>query len=240
MPRTVVALAALTVAAAAVAAPTSLTAQVTAGSTLTFTGTTSATDVGGDGVRLDFAKHVLADPSANTGSFAPLNKEHGISNGSIESLVVGSGLQPINRVVHFGPYRFDLERLPSGAYGQADCYVMPAPGQRCTPYQLPSYELSPFYLENVAGSDGMFTALISFDVAGTVTARGISSPFTGTITARFDGLSYQEALAGLEQFGMKDVPFTATFTVGGASARVPAAALAPAAAAASVVPEPSS
>jgi hypothetical protein len=235
------ALAALTLATAAAA--TTLTspaaAQVAPGSTLTFTGTADATDLGSPGVQLDFAKHVTADPSANTGTFASLNSAHRGANGSIESLVVGSGPQQVRKVVHFGPYKFDLQVVPSGSYGQDDCYVAPAVGQRCTPYQLPGYDLSPFYLENVAasGSDAMFTALVSFDVAGTVTAQGRTSDFFGTITTTFEGLSYQEALMGLEQFGLEDVPFTATFTAGRRPARV--RALASVAEASTVAPEPS-
>lgn len=230
------ALVATTLAALAGASPAA--AQLTPGSTLVFSGTADAIDVGSDGVLLDFTTHVMADPSANTGSFASLNNPHHGAVGSAETITVGHGPQPVRKFVHFGPYKFDLVAVPSGAYGQDDCYIMPAVGQRCTPYQFPSYELSPFYLENVAGgSDAMFTALVSFDVTGTVTAHGRTASFTGTITSTFEGLSYQEALAGLEQFGLEDVPFTATFVVDGGATR--ASAMLFSAADAAVVPEPS-
>jgi hypothetical protein len=77
----------------------------------------------------------------------------------------------------------------------------------------------------------MFTALVSFDVIGTVTTRGRTTPFSGTITSTFEGLSYQEALMGLEQNGLEDVPFTGTFVAGEAMAFATADV--------SVAPEPS-
>lgn len=229
----------LTSAAAAVASPAA--AQIAPGSTLVFSGTADAIDIGSSGVLLDFIRQVRADPSANTGSFASLNKPRVGAAGSIETLAVGSGPQEIRKVLHFGPYKFDLSYLPSGQYGQDDCYVAPEVGQRCTPYQFPSYELSPFYLENVASanSDAMFTALVSFDVVGSVTSHGQTAGFTGTITSTIEGLSYQEALGGLEQYGMEGVPFTGTFVVGGGTAGVRPPAFAAVGAAATVTPEPS-
>lgn len=237
IPRAAIAAFAL-VATSAAASPA--VAQIAPGSTLFFSGMADATDIGGMGVLLDFTRHVTADPTANTGAFASLNEPHGPAVGSIETMRVGTGPQQVGKVVHFGPYRFDLEYLPSGQYGQDDCYVMPEVGQRCTPYQFPSYELSPFYLENVAASgdsDALFTALVSFDVVGQVTARGETTDFRGTLTATFEGLSYQEALAGLEQSGLENVPFTGMFVAGtGTSGLRP---LALSAAATTVTPEPS-
>ena len=211
-------------------------AQATGG-TLTFTGVADASELGSPGVLLEFGTHVRLDPAQNTGIFAHLNNNGGPSAaGSMETITVGNGPQPVSRALHIGGYSFDLSFLPSGSYGQDDCYVAPAVGQLCTPYQLPSNELSPFYLENVAagGSDAMFTAIVSFDVAGTVTGRGATHQFTGTITTVFEGLSYQEALMGLEQHGLRDVPFTGTFVVGAGG--VSAGTLSSASVA--VVPEP--
>ena len=55
-------------AALAIVATTATTAaaQITPGSTLTFTGTANATDVGLPGVILDFNPRVTAGPSGNT------------------------------------------------------------------------------------------------------------------------------------------------------------------------------
>jgi hypothetical protein len=230
-----VALAALAALTVAVASPAS--AQVAPGSTLVFSGTADASELGSPGVLLEFARHVTADPLTSNGTFASLDRNGKGAVGSIETVTVGNGSQQTRKVVHFGPYRFDLEYVPGGRYGQDDCYVAPEVGQRCTPYQLPSYELSPFYLENIASanSDALFTALVSFDVAGSVTAHGRTSSFTGTMTATFEGLSYQEALGGLEQYGMRDVPFTGTFVVGGGVTGTHVATLA---AATTVTPEP--
>jgi hypothetical protein len=206
------ALAALVVvaASAASAAASPAAAQIAPGSTLVFGGTADATDIGSDGVLLAFIGQATVDAAASSGAFAPVGAAAQPAAVAIAPLEVGSGPQPIERWLQVGGYTFALASLPSGAYGQDDCYVAPAVGQRCTPYQFPSYELSPFYLENraAAGSDAMFTALVSFDVIGTVTGHGSSSAFVGTFTATFEGLSYQEALAGLEHAGLRGVPFT--------------------------------
>ena len=195
------------------AAASPAAAQIAPGSTLVFTGMADATELGSAGVRLEFAEPVTIDPSANSGSFASLTEMLRGATGSLETLTVGAGPQSITDFLRVGPYSFDLAYVPSGPYGQDDCYVAPAVGQRCTPFQLPGFELSPFYLENVAsgGSDALFTALVSFDVEGTVRGGGATSAFSGTISATFEGLSYQEALAGLEQDGLRGVPFTGTF-----------------------------
>ncbi len=238
------ALAALVLGAGATFA-SSATAQVAPGSTLRFTGMADAMDLGSPGVLLDFDKRVTADPLGGTGTFASLNpkpKKPGKkpakgANGSIRSITVGNGPQSVRKFVQFGPYKFDLEYVPSGVYGQDDCYVAPEVGQRCTPYQSPGYELSPFYLENLAaapGSDAMFTALVKFDVAGLVTAHGRTSGFTGTFTTMFEGVSYQEALGGLEQYGLEDIPFTGSFVADGPAFRMMALS-----AQTTVTPEPS-
>ncbi len=206
------------------------------GGTLTFTGTADAVDLGSPGVLLEFGQ-MRVDPGGNTGIFSYLNNNgrRGAA-GSMQPFVVGSGAQSVSRVLHIGGYSFDLSFLPSGTYGQDECYVGPEVGQRCTPYQLPGYDLSPFYLENVAaaGSDAMFTAIVSFDVAGTVTGRGTTQAFTGTITSVFEGLSFQEALIDLEQHGLTDVPFTGTFVVGAEGTRT----MMLASTSATVTPEP--
>jgi hypothetical protein len=213
--RAAVRLAALVACTARLATPTS--AQIAPGSTLVFSGTADVTDVGSPGVLLDFARHVTADPSANTGAFAVLNgRGDGGAKGNVAPMVAGNGPQPIRRLLQIGGYTFDLAVVPSGVYGQDECYVEPAVGQRCTPYQFPSFALSPFVLENVASGtpDRPFDALVSFRLTGTVTGHGTTSDFVGTITTTFPGVSFQEALAGLEQNGLRDVPFTGTFVAG--------------------------
>src|SRR5688500_9548285 len=215
------ALAALLAAASAATSPA--IAQIAPGSMLVFGGTADATDIGSAGVLLSFVDRVTVDPSASTGAFSSLATQGPPVTGSIEPMAVGHGPQPMRTFLEVGGYTFALVAVPSGAYGQDDCYVAPAVGQRCTPYQFPSYELSPFYVENraSAGSASMFTALVSFDVIGTVTGHGATSAFVGTFTATFDGLSYQEALAGLEQSGLQDVPFTGTFVATAGTSVVP-------------------
>lgn len=190
-------------------------AQLAPGSTLTFSGVANATDVGSPGVFLDFLGRVTVDRAGVTGGFAPLARPGQPATGAIANLTVGSGPQQIGQVLQLGAFRFDLTHLPTGTYGQDECYVAPLVGQKCTPYQFPAYTLSPFYLENLAtpGTDGVFTALISFDVAGTVTAYGQTQNFRGTISSIFVGASFQEALGGLEAYGLPAVPFTGRFVV---------------------------
>jgi hypothetical protein len=198
-------------------APTLASAQIAPGSTLVFSGTADVTDIGSAGVLLDFARHVTADPTANAGAFASLNSRGNTgARGNITAMVAGNGPQPIRRLLQIGGYTFDLVVVPSGVYGQDQCYVEPAVGQRCTPYQFPSYALSPFSLENVASGlpEAPFSALVSYQVVGTVTGHGDTSSFVGTISSTFTGVSFQEALAGLEQSGLREVPFTGTFVTG--------------------------
>lgn len=227
------------VASASVAiAPSHAAAQIASGSTLVFSGVTDATDLGSPGVLLDFMKHVTADPSANTGTFATLNRPKKGQTGNIAPMVVGNGPQAVSKFLKIGGFHFDLSFVPSGAYGQDECYVDPAVGQRCTPFQLPSYELSPFYLENRASGipQAPFTSIIAFDVVGTVRGRGTTTDFFGTIVTTFVGVSFQEALLGLEAFGLEGVPFTGTFVAGGPTTL---AASSLAATSVSVAPEPS-
>ena len=209
---------------AGVISPTGLSAQIAPGSTLTFTGTADATDIGLGGVMLDFTKQVVAAGSGNTGTFASLNGAKGNGRqGKIADLRVGNGPEVIPSFLQFGGYKFTLLGLPAGRYGQDACYVDPAPGQTCTPYQSvqgdPSVNagLSPFYVANAAtpNADGSLNSTAAFDVYGTVRGPGNTvSPFTGTIAASFVGRSYQEVLYTLEQQGLRGVTFTGTFTTG--------------------------
>ena len=191
-------------------------AQLAPGSTLTFTGSANATELGSPGVFLEFLAPVTLQRAGTTRSFSPLVRPGQTTTASLGAFVVGAGPQSVPGLLQVGASRFDLTALPSGRYGQDECYVMPEVGQQCTPFQFPSYELSPFYLQNRAtpGADGLFTALIAFDVAGTVTTRGVTQAFFGTITSTFVGASFQEALAGLEATGLQGVPFTGRFVVG--------------------------
>lgn len=242
-PRPCAALAALAlVASASVAiAPSHAHAQFVPGSTLVFSGVTDATDIGSPGVVLDFAKHVTANSSGNTGTFATLNRPRKGQKGNIAPIVVGSGPQSVRRFLTIGGFHFDLSFVPSGGYGQDECYVAPAVGQRCTPYQFPSFELSPFYLENAASGipEAPFRAIIAFDVVGTVRGRGTTTDFFGTIATTFTGVSFQEALMGLEATGLEGVPFTGTFVAGRTATLTASGPASAGIASVSVTPEPS-
>ncbi len=212
---------ATTVATAAVA--TAAAAQIAPGSTLTFTGTADATDVGLGGVFLNFVPRVVAAQSGNTGSFASLDSRGAGVSGQIDDIRVGNGPQSIPNFLTLGGYRFTLTSLPTGPYGQDACYIDPAPGQTCTPYQSvqgnPSVNagLSPFFVENVesGNSDAPINSTAAFRVLGTVAGPGgAMSDFVGTISASFIGLPYQYALYTLEQEGLQGLTFTGTFVAG--------------------------
>lgn len=202
-------------------AASSAAAQIAPGSTLTFTGTADATDVGLGGVVLDFTKHVTAG-AGNTGAFASLNTNGRGPKGKIADIRVGNGPELIPSFLQFGGYKFTLLGLPSGREGQDDCYTDQfAVGQTCTPFQSVQGQpqinagLSPFYVANLAGPDGSINSTAAFDLYGTVTGPGNArSSFVGTITASFVGVPYQMVLYTLEQQGLQGLTFTGTFTTG--------------------------
>ena len=228
-------------AAVAAALSTPAAAQRAPAGMLTFTGAANAQDVGLPGVVLDFQTPATVVRGRNTGSFGFLNGRVGATTGTFNSIRVGNGPQSVPAFLTLGGYTFDLAYVPSGPYGQADCYIAPAPGQRCTPFQSvrgdPSVNdgLSPFYLANLASTDpnNPINSTASFNFVGMVASpNGASSYFVGTITSFFSGASYQDVLGGLEQAGDANqallVPFTGTIVSGfdsqAAAARAAAAA----------------
>ena len=198
-------------------------AQIAPGSTLTFTGTADATDIGLKGVMLDFSKRVTASASGNTGAFAWLNGPGTDATGKISGIRVGNGAEYINDFFQIGDYKFSLNGLPSGSYPQAPCYTDQfALGQTCTPFQsvqgVPDNNagLSPFYVANVSmNADSSLNSTAAFDLFGTVTGpAGTVSSFSGTIASAFPGTPYQIVLYTLENYGLQGLDFTGTFTVG--------------------------
>lgn len=200
-------------------------AQIAPGSQLHISGTADATDIGTPGVILTFGKSVLASSTGNTGAFAFVNSG-GKKPTSVKlaDVRVGHGPQAVKNFLKVGGYTFDLAFLPSGPYGQDECYTFDiAVGQRCTPYQsvqgdpTTNVGLSPFYLENnySGDPDAPINSVASFTLVGTVSGPGHArASFVGTISTAFIGLSYQEALYGLEQDGLTGIDFTGTFVTG--------------------------
>lgn len=196
-------------------AATSARAQLPAGSTLNFSGTADAVDVGAAGVVLTFNPGTVASGEGNTGAFAFLNAAG--ATGAIREITVGAGPQSIPAFLTLGGYTFGLSALPSGTHGQAECYVAPVAGQRCTPIQTPGTAISPFMLTNAAPQipGAEFSSVAAFHLVGTVAGPdGAASEFFGTIWTEFPHLSFQEALGGLEQAGPQGLPgvqFAGTF-----------------------------
>jgi len=195
-------------------------AQITAGSRLDFSGTADAVDLGSPGIRLTFQPDRVVARSSSTGTFAGVGGE----SGAVRGIVVGNGPVDLPAFLTLGGYTFDIRHLPTGTYGQDDCYVYWVPGQRCTPYQSPlpypddmtGIPLSPFNLENhgsaEAGADEVAYSVASFRVVGSVYGPdGARSHFTGTISTTFTGLPYQLALYGVENGGLQGVTFDGHF-----------------------------
>ena len=199
-------------------------AQITPGSTLTFTGMANAADIGLEGVMLDFAPDVTTAPPANSGSFSTMGAQSGTAPvGRIGGIRVGNGAEVIPDFLTIAGYRFDVAFLPEGGFGQDDCYVDPAPGQTCTPFQsvqgdpYVNHGLSPFFVQNVASGDSTapVNSTAAFTVIGTVTSPdGYLSAFSGTIASAFVAQPYQYVLYTLEQDGLENLTFTGSFVAG--------------------------
>jgi hypothetical protein len=210
--------------------PAVLPTELAPGSRLEFEGTADAVDIGKPGLRLTFAPGTVASVGGNTGTFARIRD--GVA-GQARVLVVGSDAAPVADFLSIGGYTFDVSALPVGRFGQDDCYVFPAPGQRCTPFQSEGgapqpgedwsklYARSPFELENVANADGWVNSVVSFALVGVVRGPGsVTAPMFGTIWAEFAGASYQEVLGGVEATGLPAVRFRGRFTVADVSVAV--------------------
>ena len=186
-------------------------AQITPGSRLELSGLVDATDIGAAGIVLDFQPGTLTSGAGSTGSFASIPA----TGGAIRGMTVGVGPIALPSFVTFGGYRFDVTFIPTGSFGQGQCYVEPAVGQTCTPIQSPNPFPSPFDLTNYdsGNPEAPFRSVASFQVQGFVTGPGnVTSPFVGVIAAEFPTMSFQEALMTVETTGIRDIRYTATFT----------------------------
>ena len=188
-----------------------------AGSRLDFVGTADAVDIGRPGIVLSFWPGTVTAGTTSTGTFATLG---GLAGG-VRDVTVGAGPMDLPAFVTLGGYTFDLRFLPSGSYGQDQCYVEPEPGQQCTPFQSDGpppfpepnpYGLSPFMLANQPSGDGALNSAAWFNVVGTVHAPdGSASDFYGTISSDFQGASFQEALYYVENGGVEGLQFAGSF-----------------------------
>ena len=188
-------------------------AQIAAGSRLDFAGTVNATDIGADGIVLDFVPGTIETGATSTGIFAGLTA----AKGAIRGITVGVGPIALQNFVTVGGYRFDVSYIPVGSFGQDQCYVMPAVGQTCTPIQSPAEHPSPFDLTNFdsGNPDAPIRSVAAFHLLGTVTGPGgISGDFFGMIATSFPTMSFQEALQTVETTGIDGIHYTASFVVG--------------------------
>jgi uncharacterized repeat protein (TIGR01451 family) len=97
---------------------------------------------------------------------------------------------------------FTLTSVDPGIFAAAACVAAPAAGQKCT---LPN---DAFNLMNTeAGST------LSFTVRGNALDGLDTSPFVGTFTTQFSGLSYQDVIAILQTTDSVSAAFSADFQV---------------------------
>jgi hypothetical protein len=125
-------------------------------------------------------------------------------------------LGPLNDVA------LDLRLINLGVNPSASCGLAPAAGQVCTPTGIPGLVTaanpsgtSAFNLQNLT-ADSSTASLTLAGTARTISTGEISN-FTGTFSATFNDLSFQELLAQLcptaECTGTVQTPYSATFSV---------------------------
>jgi hypothetical protein len=154
---------------------------------------------------LTFNEGTLFADGDNTGSFAGL----GGLPGAIRTLNVGAGPQDTPAFLTIGGYTFNLQYLPSGTMGQAECYVAAAAGQRCSPIQTPGTVISPINLANAATGDpdSPFYSSAWFNLLGTVVGPGggVAHEFFGTVMADFP-VSFQTRSPASRRTGLRGCP----------------------------------
>ncbi|HYW30546.1 MAG TPA: PEP-CTERM sorting domain-containing protein [Gemmatimonas sp.] len=191
-------------------------AQILDNSTLNFGGSVDLSDAGSAGVTLDFNPQTILSTGPNTGSFAGILFG---ATGSIFDIVAGSGAKGGIPLASFGGYTFNITNILPGTFMQVQCGLPAAPGQTCTPPQLPGTTISPFNLVNQSAT----SSTASFQLSGIVTqtATGATANYQGLFSAQFIGqnaLNYQQVLAALSTGagtpGLNGVSFSATFTTG--------------------------
>lgn len=183
------------------------TGNVTATFTsLNFTCATGQTCSSGQG-------SLTIDGTASTGSFAGLGGQTGhIMDISNSTTPPGSTESFPNFMTLPGGITFTLTRLDIGTGGACP----PAPGATCTPTSPllvsssnPSGKTGTIFEDTATGS----TAEFSVDATAMLTsASGVTTPYTGTFSATFNGMTTAQVLADLSSAGSISTPYSATFT----------------------------
>ncbi|HEX4001322.1 MAG TPA: PEP-CTERM sorting domain-containing protein [Candidatus Acidoferrales bacterium] len=187
----------------AFATPMTSTLNITGSLSLTSTGVDFLPAGGGTGV-------VLADAFSNTGTFAVLNSGNPGADDTgtiydLSSLSPTPGSAFISGFSALPGVELDLDSLNPGVFGASGCFATPAVGETCS---VPG---TPFNFINVPAGTGLDT-LLSFSFAGTAVEDGVTSDFTGTLSAQFAG-SYQVLLANVADGTSSPTTFSATITV---------------------------
>ncbi|MBV9879429.1 MAG: hypothetical protein JO180_02990, partial [Gemmatirosa sp.] len=226
--------------AAAAVALTAGVAQAQLAGTLNFSGTVvarSATLPGGGldpvNVVLDFSPTgmgfggITISDDGNTGDFSIFNVAFPTPSfqGIIQDITVGDGgnynVPNFVTVPLSNQFQFNLLTIAAGSFSSASCFVPAVAGQTCTPAGNTGPTV--FNLSNAQNGTGI-DATVSFSVAGTVNGpAGKTGNFTGTFSAQFPGMSYQDLLTTINTpGGSLKRSFSATFVVTSSTVPEPA------------------
>jgi hypothetical protein len=201
--------------AALAVALTAGAAQAQLAGTLNFSGTVlarSATLPGGGldpvNVVLDFAPPgmgfggIRISDDGNDGAFSIFNVMFPAPGfqGTIQDITVGTGgAYNVPGFVQVPGYTFNLLNIAPGSFSSAACFIAPASGQTCTPDDGAGNPTIFNLTNNQNGSS--IDATVAFGVSGVVTGLGGPSNFSGTFTAQFPGMSYQQLLTTINTPG---------------------------------------
>lgn len=139
-------------------------------------------------VGLSFTSPLIALPPLD-GIFAGIAPG---TTGTTQSVTIGSGAYAIANFITIAGYTFRLTEVAAGSFSSASCFAPAAAGQTC------SLAGSGMNYSNVADGFGGVNSTLAFSFGGLVTApSALSYNYTGTFTAQFTGMSYQQLLASL-------------------------------------------
>jgi hypothetical protein len=153
------------------------------------------------------------DGTASTGTFAGLGGQTGhIMDISNSTTPPGSTVSLSNFLTLPNGVSFTLTKLDLGTGGACP----PAPGSTCTPTSPllvsssnPLGKTGTIFEDTATGSSAEF----SVDATAMLTsASGVTTPYTGTFAATFNGLTTAEVLGDLSSHGSISTPYSATFT----------------------------
>jgi hypothetical protein len=117
------------------------------------------------------------------------------TQGTIQSITVGTGMYNVANFISIGGYSFSLNFVVPGDFndGGACLFLPAAPGQACTPPN------TPFNLINNSNGHGGINTSAGFSVQGFVTdPLDNTYAYNGIFTAQFTNTSYQQLVQQID------------------------------------------